>query len=94
MGSAAKQSGIDGGKSVASLVGRVEAATSRAATGVAVIAPAFAEALVTMGVEPTAVTLLPNYTHISETNLSRARRAQHSAGARTSSSFSTRETWD
>ena len=71
MGSAAKQSGIDGGKSVASLVGRAEAATARAATGVAVIAPAFAEALLAVGVEQTALTLLPNYTHIAEAELSK-----------------------
>ena len=72
MGSAAKQSGIDGGRSVASLVARAEAATARAATGIAVIAPAFGEALLRVGVDPAAITLLPNYSHIEPVDICKA----------------------
>ena len=84
MGAAARNSGIAGGRSVAEVTARVEAGLLRKADLVGVIGPGFAASVEAAGVRPSAVRLLPNWTHITpssaETTTARRRLGWMDAG--------------
>jgi glycosyltransferase involved in cell wall biosynthesis len=71
LGRAAEQSGIPGGGRVARVVDRTEREALRAADRVAVISPAFREALVGGGVDAAAIRVLPNHSQIEPATVTR-----------------------
>ena len=77
MAKAASQSGISGGGQAARATGAIERYALRRADRVAVVSDAFRGQLHEYGVADEKITVLPNWTHISQTELSQdaARRA-------------------
>ncbi len=65
LGQAARQSGITGGKLVASAVDKVESSVLRSADQVAIASPTFRRQLEAYGVVPDRIQVLPNWTHIA-----------------------------
>jgi colanic acid biosynthesis glycosyl transferase WcaI len=63
-GSAAAQSGIQGGQAVANVTSGIEGRVLRAATRVAVLNDAFRKAAERMGVVPSRIVSLPNWSHM------------------------------
>lgn len=66
MGRAARQSGIAGGKSVEGVVKKGEGWLARGAASVAVVAEGFRPYLESLGVSPTAIRRVRNWTHLPE----------------------------
>ncbi|MEO8437420.1 MAG: glycosyltransferase [Chloroflexota bacterium] len=62
---AAAQSGIEGGRSVASLTRRIETWSLARATVVAPVAEAFRPALSSMGIDDQRIAVLPNWSHLA-----------------------------
>jgi glycosyltransferase involved in cell wall biosynthesis len=71
MGASAMQSGISGGRSVASFVRRTEIEVLRDADAVCVISRAFEQVLVDGGVDPHRIHFMPNFSHIARLLASR-----------------------
>jgi colanic acid biosynthesis glycosyl transferase WcaI len=63
-GQAASQTGIKGGGSVARATGAIEGWIARRATGIAIVAEGFRHHLEEMGVDPTRIRRVRNWTHI------------------------------
>jgi glycosyltransferase involved in cell wall biosynthesis len=70
MGRAAAQSGIPGGRSVARATGTLEAWATRSATLVGVVSEAFRPPLIEMGVAPSQIRSVPNWSRLAEPTLS------------------------
>jgi glycosyltransferase involved in cell wall biosynthesis len=66
MGAAAAQSGIRGGGRAAALAGSAEGHVLASATLVGVIHESFTDRVVAMGVPPSRIRTVPNWTHIAE----------------------------
>jgi colanic acid biosynthesis glycosyl transferase WcaI len=64
MGLSAEQSGMQGGRRVASLVARSELAALSRASKVGVISGSFGSVLVGAGIAPDLITVMPNFTHV------------------------------
>lgn len=77
MGSAAAQSGVTGGDAVTRVVTRLEGSSFRDANLVGVIGDGFGQSVTRLGVPADRVRLVPNWTHVSRSAVSRdeARRA-------------------
>jgi len=71
VGSAAQQSGIEGGARVAGLAGALEKRVLDRADRIAVIAPGFADALAADGIDKSKVQWLRNYSHVTASAHSR-----------------------
>ena len=71
MGKGAAQAGTPGGARVADLVDRVERSHLSAADRVAVIGPGFRDAVIDMGVKPENIDVVPNWTHVKPSKLTR-----------------------
>jgi colanic acid biosynthesis glycosyl transferase WcaI len=68
---ATTQSGIKGGGRLTSVTARLEGAALRAAATVAVVSDSFVPAVKAYGVAPQRIAILPNWTHITPTRLTR-----------------------
>lgn len=64
MGSAARQSGIQGGSYVAGMVGRAERALLKQADQIGVISQTFVDTVVNYGVAAERISVMPNHSHI------------------------------
>lgn len=71
MGKGAAQAGTPGGARVADLVDRIERSHLSAADRVAVIGPGFRDAVVEMGVKPGRIDVVPNWTHVKPSAMTR-----------------------
>jgi glycosyltransferase involved in cell wall biosynthesis len=71
MAKAAGQSGISGGAAVAGATGRLEGYALRRADRVIVVSESFRPAVQAYGVDDQRITVLPNWTHITPTTVSR-----------------------
>lgn len=69
-GQAALQSGVDGGKSIATKVARLEGWVARQADALAIIAEGFRTPLENLGVDPARIHRVRNWTHISPPTMS------------------------
>lgn len=68
---ATEQSGIKGGGRLTAVTARLEGAALRSAAAVAVVSDSFIPAVKAYGVAPQRITVLPNWTHITPTRLTR-----------------------
>lgn len=72
MGPAARESGIDGGGAVGRVTSAAEGWVAAGARAVAVVTDSFTPYLLSLGVRPERVRLVPNWTRLAEPSLDRA----------------------